>query len=162
MVGGEKSVFDACLPILQAMGKNIVHAGPSGMGQTFKLCNQVVAALNIMSMCEGLLLAAKAGADLGAMIQAVSAGAAGSWMMTNLAPKVAARDYAPGFFVRLQQKDLRLVLELARELDLPMPGVALVSQLFRAVEASGEGELGTQALIKAYERLAGIQVGDTP
>lgn len=159
MVGGDEDVFDKCLPLFEAMGKNIVHAGPNGMGQTFKLCNQVVAALNIMSMCEGLTLAAKAGADLNTMIEAVSAGAAGSWMMTNLAPKVAARDYAPGFFVRLQQKDLRLVLEAAGELDLPMPGVALVNQLLRAVEASGEGELGTQALIKAYERLAAVEVG---
>lgn len=159
MVGGEREVFQRHRPLFEAMGKNIVYAGANGMGQTFKLCNQTVAALNIMSMCEGLVLAAKAGADLDTVIEAVGAGAAGSWMMTNLAPKVADRDYAPGFMVRLQQKDLRLVLELARELDLPMPGVALANQLFRVVEASGEGDLGTQALIKAYERLAGTDVG---
>jgi 3-hydroxyisobutyrate dehydrogenase len=162
MVGGDEEVFNDCRPVLEAMGKNIVYIGPSGTGQTVKLCNQVAAVLNILGMCEALILAARSGVDPQRMLQAVTAGAAGSWMLSNLAPRILKGDYAPGFFIRLQQKDLRLALEAAGELNLPLPGTALMNQLFRAVEAEpGGGELGTQAAIKALEKLANFRVEES-
>lgn len=158
MVGGDEAAFEAALPILRAMGKNIVHVGGSGMGQTVKLCNQVICGLNLLATAEGLALAAKAGADVEKVLQVVTEGAAGSWILRNLGPKMAAGEYAPGFMVKLQQKDLRLALEEAAARRLPLPGTALVQQLFRTVEALGAGDEGTQALIKAYERLGTMQV----
>ncbi len=159
MVGGDEAVFNECRPILEAMGKNIVYIGPNGAGQTVKLCNQVAAVLNILGMCEALILAARSGVDPQRMLQAVTAGAAGSWMLSNLAPRILKGDFAPGFMIRLQQKDLRLALETASELQLPLPGTALMNQLFRAVEAEeGGGDLGTQAAIKALERLGNFRI----
>jgi 2-hydroxy-3-oxopropionate reductase len=158
MVGGEEDVFNECRPILEAMGKNIVYIGPSGSGQTVKLCNQVACVLNIQAMCESLMLAARSGVDPQRMLQAVTAGAAGSWMLSNLAPRILKGDFAPGFMIRLQQKDLRLVMEAADELKLPLPGTALMNQLFRAVEAEGGADLGTQAVIKALEKLANCRI----
>ena len=159
MVGGKLEVFEKCLPILMAMGKNIVHMGDVGMGQTAKLCNQVICVINIQAACEGLMLGAKAGLDLEKLLSVVSAGSAGSWMLSNLAPKMLARDFEPGFKVKLQQKDLRLALSAADELSVPLPGTGLVHALFSAVEAAGMGEKGTQALITALERLAGRELG---
>jgi len=154
MVGGKQEVFERCLPVFQALGKNITYMGESGAGQMTKLCNQVICALNIQAVCEGLVLGAKAGLDMEKLLSVVSSGAAGSWMLSNLAPKMLQRDFEPGFKVKLQQKDLRLALAAAEELKLPLPGTGLVQQLFRAVEAAGMGEKGTQALIIALEKLA--------
>jgi 3-hydroxyisobutyrate dehydrogenase len=158
MVGGEPDAFERCRPVFEAMGKTITHCGPNGTGQTVKLCNQIVCGLNILAMSEALCFAAKAGVDLRVMHQAISAGAAGSWMLTNLAPKVLDRDFAPGFTVDLQQKDLKLALDSAREIDAVLPGTGLVHQLFRALQAQGEGSDGTQALAKALERLSGTEI----
>jgi 3-hydroxyisobutyrate dehydrogenase len=158
MVGGPEATFERCRPIFQAMGRTIVHCGPSGSGQTVKLCNQIAAALNNLAMCEALMFAAKMGVDPRKMVEAVSAGAATSWAIQNLAPKVLARDFRPGFKVAHQQKDLRLVLEAADEQHLPLPGAALAHQLFAAIEADGLGGEGVQALAKALEKLAGVQV----
>ena len=155
MVGGPKETFDECLPILEVLGKRITHMGPNGMGQTTKLCNQVICALNIQAVCEGLMLGAKAGLDLKRLLDVVTAGAAGSWMLSNLGPKMVEGDMRPGFKIRHQQKDLRLVLQFAAELGLPLPGTALVQQMLRAAEAEGMGEKGTQAAIVAMEKLAG-------
>ncbi len=155
MVGGDAVVLERCQPVLAAMGKTITHVGPHGHGQITKLCNQVVGVLNLQAVCEALLLAQKAGVDPKKMITALSGGAADSWMLRNQTPRMLARDFAPGFFIHLQQKDLRLVQELAAQLHLPLPGTALVQQLFTAVEARGGGELGTQALVQALEQLAG-------
>ena len=154
MVGGRQGVFEECLPVFQALGKNITYMGESGAGQMTKLCNQVICALNIQAVCEGLMLGAKAGLDMEKLLSVVSTGAAGSWMLSNLAPKMLQRDFEPGFKVKLQQKDLRLALAAAEELKLPLPGTGLVQQLFRAVEAAGMGEKGTQALIIALEKLS--------
>jgi 2-hydroxy-3-oxopropionate reductase len=159
MVGGKPEAFEKCLPILRAMGKNIVRIGDVGMGQTAKLCNQVICVLNIQAACEGLMLGAKAGLDVEKLLSVVSAGSAGSWMLSNLAPKMLARDFEPGFKVKLQQKDLRLALSAADELSVPLPGTGLVHVLFSAVEAAGMGEKGTQALITALEKLAGRTLG---
>ncbi len=156
MVGGPEDAFRRARPVLEAMGKTIVHCGPNGMGQQTKLCNQVICVLNILAAAEAISLARKAGLDLDRMLQAVTAGAANSWMLQNLGPKMAAGDYAPGFFIDLQQKDLRLVQESARDVNVPLPGTALVQQLFAANQAAGEGREGTQALVKTLERLAGL------
>lgn len=156
MVGGDEAVFTQCQPVFAAMGKRITYIGPHGHGQIAKLCNQVVGVLTLEAVAEGVVLATKAGVDVRRVIDALSGGAADSWMLRNQAPRMLARDFAPGFFIHLQQKDLRLVMELAGKLSAPLPGTALVHQLFSAVEATGGGALGTQALVLALERLAGL------
>jgi 2-hydroxy-3-oxopropionate reductase len=157
MVGGEKAVFDRCLPVFQAMGKNIVHVGVSGMGQTTKLVNQVLVVGNMNAVAEAMVFATASGADLEATIEAVKGGAAGSWQLQNLGPRLIKGDFAPGFMVRLQQKDLRLILETAREMHLTLPATGLIHQLFASLEAYGEGDEGTQALVKVHERITGVK-----
>lgn len=154
MVGGEEETFERCLPVLQAMGKTIVHVGPSGAGQVVKLCNQIAGALNLLAAAEAIGLARRAGVDPNKMLEVVSAGAAGSWMLSNLAPRAVRGDYAPGFMVDLMQKDLRLVLDAANETHTPLPGAALVSQLFQSIQAEGRGTDGTQSLVDAIAKLA--------
>jgi 3-hydroxyisobutyrate dehydrogenase len=159
MVGGKEEVFVRCRPIFEALGRKITFMGAHGSGQMTKLCNQVAGVLTLQSVVEALLLAHAGGLDLHRVIEALSAGSADSWNLRNQGPKMLARDFAPGFFVRLQQKDLRIALETAAELGLPLPGTALVRELFRVVEAYGGGELGVQALITALERMAARSVG---
>lgn len=154
MVGGEAATFERCLPVLEAMGKTIVHVGPSGAGQVVKLCNQIAGGLNLLAAAEAVGLARRAGVDPEKMLEVVSAGAAGSWMLSNLAPRAVRGDFAPGFMVDLMQKDLRLVLDAANETHTPLPGTALVSQLFQAIQAEGRGSDGTQALVDAIAKLA--------
>lgn len=158
MVGGDSDVFNECLPIFQAMGKNIIHVGRSGAGQLTKLCNQIAVAVTNLAMSEALIFGAKAGLDLEKMHQAISGGAAGSWQMAHLAPRVLKRDFAPGFMVKLQQKDLRLVLQEADHLHLALPATSLVHSLFNALETTGAGDEGTQALVKVLEQLAKVEV----
>ncbi len=158
MVGGEESVFNECRPVLAAMGTRITYIGPHGHGQIAKLCNQVVGVVTLQAVAEGLMLAAKAGVDVARVIEALSGGAADSWNLRNQGPRMLARDFAAGFFVHLQQKDLRLAMELANAARAPLPGAALVQQLFTAVEAGGGSHHGVQALILALERLAGNEV----
>jgi 3-hydroxyisobutyrate dehydrogenase len=160
MVGGSKEVFDENLSILEVLGKKITYMGLNGMGQTTKLCNQVICALNIQAVSEGLILGAKAGLDLKKLLEVVTAGAASSWMLSNLGPKMLEGDLRPGFKIRHQQKDLRLVLSFAEELKLPLPGTSLVQQMLRIVEAEGLDEKGTQAAIVAMEKLSGIRVAE--
>ncbi|MBI4340001.1 MAG: NAD(P)-dependent oxidoreductase [Chloroflexi bacterium] len=157
MVGGDEAIFQRCLPVFRGMGQNIVHVGGNGMGQVTKLVNQVLVAGTMNAVAEALLFAASAGADLEKTIEAVKGGAAGSWQLQNLGPRLIKGDFAPGFMVKLQQKDLRLVLEAADAMHLPLPATALVHQLYAALEAAGLGDEGTQALVKAHERLAGVQ-----
>ncbi|MEO8538676.1 MAG: NAD(P)-dependent oxidoreductase [bacterium] len=154
MVGGEAATFARCLPVLEAMGKTIVHVGPSGAGQVVKLCNQIAGGLNLLAAAEAINLARRAGVDPVKMLEVVSAGAAGSWMLSNLAPRAVKGDYAPGFMVDLMQKDLRLVLDAANDSHTPLPGTALVSQLFQSIQAEGRGTDGTQALVDAIAKLA--------
>jgi 3-hydroxyisobutyrate dehydrogenase len=153
MVGGDVGAFEKCMLIFKALGKTITLVGPNGAGETVKLCNQVICAINIVSMCEGMRLCKKAGVDVGMMIEVVSGGLGASNIITNLAPKILKEDMAPGFKLRLQQKDIRLALQLAEELKLPLPASGLAHQIFRIAEAKGLGDNGTQALIKAYELL---------
>lgn len=151
MAGGTDESFAACLPVFEAMGKKIVHCGELGLGQTTKLVNQVVVALNLEAVCEGLRLAEASGAKVEAVLDAVGAGAAGSWAWTNLGPRIAGRDFAPGFKVDHQIKDLRLALEAAQGVGLSLPGARLVLENLQKVQAAGLGEQGTQALITALE-----------
>jgi len=160
MVGGPKDVFDKCLPLFESLGKTITYCGEQGAGQITKLCNQVAVAGTNMAVCEALVLAAKSGVSRTTLLQAISGGAAGSWQMTNLAPKMVQGDFRPGFKVWHQEKDLRHALDLARENHVPLPGTALVSQLFAALQNEGLGEEGTQALVKALERLGNVKVGE--
>lgn len=151
MVGGDQATFDRCLPVFQAMGKKIVYMGQSGHGQRTKMVNQVICALNILAMTEGLHLAKQAGLDWARVLDVVSSGAAGSWMLTNLAPRVLHGDFAPGFMIRLQQKDLRLVRELIENLGGKFPGAELAYSLFTEAVNQGLGEQGTQGLINIYD-----------
>ena len=158
MVGGAPEAFETVRPVLDAMGKNVVYAGPSGMGETVKLCNQVAGNGTLLAVSEALLLGAKAGADLNVVIKALAGGAARSWMLENLAPRIVKRDFAPGFMVRLAQKDLRLVQELAAETATPLAAISLVQAFYRAVEAHGGGDNGIQAIATALERLAAAEI----
>ncbi len=158
MVGGEIEAFERALPIFQAMGKKITYIGPNGSGQVVKLCNQICVALNLLGTCEALLFGARQGIDLKKMIEAVGGGAGTSWQLMNLGPRILRGDLEPGFMVKLQQKDLRLLLETARETHLPLLGTSLVHQLYNAVENFGLSEKGTQALITALERLAQFEI----
>ena len=155
MVGGDQSVFDDCLPVFEAMGKNINLIGGNGAGQTTKACNQIAVAGANLAMAEALMLAAASDLDVSKVVDAISGGAAGSWHLTNLAPRILKGDFAPGFLVRLQQKDLKLVLEAANDVKLALPAVSLAHQFFNIVERLGCADEGTQALIKAYEVQAG-------
>jgi 3-hydroxyisobutyrate dehydrogenase len=154
MVGGKNEVFRECLPIFETMGKNIVYVGDHGMGQMVKLCNQVICGLNQLAVCEGIMFGIKAGLDMDKMMKVVTAGAAGSWQLSNIGPKILKGDLEPGFKVKHFLKDLRLIMETAAELKLPLPGTSLVNQLYRAVEAEGKEEKGVQALIVTLEKLA--------
>lgn len=160
MVGGESQDLARAMPVLQTMGKRITLVGPNGAGQTVKLVNQVLVVGNCLAMSEALLLAQAGGVDLQRCLEAVEAGAAGSWMLSNRGPQILARDWRPGFTIALQQKDLRLVLEAADQQGVPLPGTALIFQLYRVLEARGLGSEGNHALVKALEALAGFEVGD--
>ncbi len=160
MAGGKRAVFDRCRPLLEVLGKSITYCGPSGAGQTVKLCNQVLVSVTNLAVCEALVLAKKAGVPPATMVEAVSGGAAASWQLLNLAPKMIEGDFRPGFKVWHQRKDLRLALEVARESDLPLPATALAAQLFAALAADGGGEEGTQALVKALEKLGNVRLGE--
>lgn len=153
MVGGEAAVLERCMPVLEAMGATITHCGPTGAGQTVKLCNQVAIAGALLGVCEALSLADKSGVDQERMLAAISAGAAGSWQLTNLGPKIAVEDYAPGFMVKLMQKDLRLALEAGGDVMQPLPNTSLVQQLYYQLQTSGLGEEGTQALARVVSGL---------
>ena len=157
MAGGEQEVFDRCLPVFEALGKSVTLMGPSGMGQTTKLVNQVLVAGTCSAVAEALVFAAAHGADLLKTIEAVGGGAAASWQLANLGPRMVNGDFAPGFMVKLQQKDLRLVLESAQEKHVPLAVTSIARAYYTALEADGLGEEGTQALVKAVERPAGLE-----
>lgn len=158
MVGGAATDFERAMPVFKAMGKTITHVGGTGAGQTVKLVNQVLVVGNCLAMCEALLLAQAGGVDLKKTYDAISQGAAGSWMFTNRAPQIINRDWRPGFMVSLQQKDLRLVLEAADQLGVPLPGTSLIFNLYRTLE-NQLGHEGNHALVKALEHLSGLEVG---
>jgi 3-hydroxyisobutyrate dehydrogenase len=158
MVGGEAAVLERVRPVFDAMGKRIVHIGGNGMGQVCKLSNQIAVVLNNLAMSEALVFAAKSGADPAKVLEAIQAGAAGSWALNNYAPKILRRDFSPGFLVSLQQKDLNLVMEASREMNLALPGTALTYELQKSLQAWGLEREGNFALVKVLEKLAGVEV----
>lgn len=158
MVGGAAPDFERAMPVLQAMGKKITHVGSNGAGQTVKLVNQILVVGHAMALSEALLFAQAGGVDLQKTLEAVSAGAAGSWMLSQRGPQVIRRDWRPGFTIDLQQKDVRLVLSAADEMGTPLPGTALIHQLYRTLQARGLGGEGNHALVKALEHLAGFEI----
>jgi 2-hydroxy-3-oxopropionate reductase len=153
MAGGSAAAFGAAGPILAAMGTTIRHVGPPGAGQTVKACNQLVCAMNLQAICEALALGRAAGLDLDLLREVLMGGAAGSWMLQNLGPKMIAGDASAGFRIDLKLKDLRLAGELAFTHGLPLPGLALATSLYLEARAHGEGANGNQALFRVYDRL---------
>jgi 3-hydroxyisobutyrate dehydrogenase len=159
MIGGDVAQVERSRPYLETVGATITHVGPQGAGQLVKAVNQVLVVVNQLAVSEALLLAEAGGLDLEATLSAVAGGAAGSWMLSNRGPQMIERDWSPGFTIDLQQKDLRLVLAAADDLGVPIPGTALVYQLYRALQSQGLGAEGNHALVKALEIMSGIEVG---
>ncbi len=158
MVGGDAAQFERALPVFRAMGKTVTLVGGNGAGQTVKLVNQVLVVGNCLAMCEALMFAEAGGVDLQKTYDAISQGAAGSWMFTNRAPQIIRRDWRPGFTVDLQQKDLRLVLAAADQFGVPLPATSLIFQFYRTLQAQGLGAEGNHALVKALEHLSGFAI----
>ena len=155
MVGGKKEIFDKVLPLFQLMGPTISYMGGPGAGQHTKVCNQIVVAGNMIGTCESLLYAAKQGLDKQQMIDIVGKGAASSWIINNLGPRIVKGNYDPGFFVEHFIKDMGIALDEAAAIGLSLPGLALVQQLYIAVKAQGHSRSGTQALFLALQALNG-------
>jgi 3-hydroxyisobutyrate dehydrogenase len=158
MIGGEAEQVARARPLLQAMGKTITHVGGHGDGQMVKLVNQILVVGHALAMSEALLFAQAGGLDLRKTLEAVAPGAAGSWMLSNRGPQILARDWRPGFTIDLQQKDVRLVLGAADQLGVPVLATSLVFNLYRTLQADGLGAEGNHALVKALEKLAGVEV----
>lgn len=156
MIGGDADVVAAVQPCFEAMGKTIVHQGPPGAGQHTKMVNQILIATNMIGVCEALLYGYRAGLDLNTVLQSVSSGAAGSWSLSNLGPRMIKRDFDPGFFVEHFLKDMRIALAEAARMKLALPGLALAQQLYQALEAQGHGRDGTQALMLALASLSNV------
>src|SRR5215469_1063664 len=156
MVGGDADAVEAVRPLLECMGKTIVHQGPAGAGQHTKMVNQVLIATNMIGVCEALLYGHKAGLDLKTVLQSVGGGGAASWSLNNLGPRIMDRNFEPGFFVEHFIKDMGIALDEAKRMNLSLPGLALANQLYLAVRAQGYGKKGTHALMLALEHLSGI------
>ena len=156
MIGGDEAAVGAIRPLLEAVGKTMVYQGGPGAGQHTKMCNQIVIAGTMIGVCESLLYGHKAGLDLETMLSSIRPGAAGCWTLENLAPRVLKRNFDPGFFVDHFVKDMGIALDEARRMRLSLPGLALVHQLYIAVQAQGYGQRGTHALMLALQRLSGI------
>lgn len=154
MAGGDAAAFERARPLLEPLGRRITHMGPPGAGQTTKLANQVAVALALEAAAEALLFARESGLDPARVLEAIGAGAAGSWQLANLGPKIIARDYRPGFFIKLIRKDLRLVDEAARQNRLALPGLKLMASMFNTASALGHDRDGTQAVAAALDRMA--------
>lgn len=156
MIGGDADVVTALQPLWAAMGKTIVHQGPAGAGQHTKTVNQILIAAGMIGVCEALLYGYKAGLDLNTVLQSVSSGAAGSWSLSNLGPRIIANNFDPGFFVEHFIKDMGIALDESRRMGLSMPGLALAQQLYMAVKSQGHGRMGTHSLMHALSSLAGF------
>jgi 3-hydroxyisobutyrate dehydrogenase-like beta-hydroxyacid dehydrogenase len=157
MVGGGEAPFARARPLLETLGKRITYMGPSGAGQTTKLANQIAVALTLEATAEALLFAVKGDLDPAKVLEAIGAGAAASWQLSNLGPKIIAQDYRPGFFVKLIRKDLRLVTEAANQSGIALPGLKMMTSMFNAAAVLGHDLDGTQALADALLRLATLK-----
>jgi 3-hydroxyisobutyrate dehydrogenase len=154
MVGGPMEEFARVEPLLRHMGKTITHCGESGAGQLTKLVNQILVSVTNLAVSEALVFARNNGLDAEKTVAALAGGAAGSWQLQNLGPRMLKGDFAPGFTIDLQQKDLRLVIEAAAQAKTPLPALALVHQLFTSAQAAGRGRDGTQALFTVIEKMS--------
>ena len=157
MVGGDAEAVEAVRPLLECMGKTIVHQGPPGAGQHTKMVNQVLIASTMVGVCEALLYGYKAGLDLKTVLQSIGGGAAASWSLNNLGPRIIDRNFEPGFFVEHFIKDMGIALAEAERMNLSLPGLALVKQLYESVRAQGYGRKGTHALMLALEHLSNVK-----
>jgi 2-hydroxy-3-oxopropionate reductase len=160
MVGGSEAAFERARPILEVMGKTIVHVGPAGAGQVVKVCNQVVVGVVIEAVAEALVLGAKAGVDPARIADVLQGGLAATKVLEMRRDKFLSGDFEPGFRIRLHLKDLKNAGELARETGVALPAAAIVEQLMRAAAASGRGEYDHSGLITVLEDLAGSRVAD--
>ena len=158
MVGGDENAFNQARPLFEKMGKTITYCGPSGSGQLTKLVNQILVSVTNLAVCEALAFAKASGLDPAKTITAVGGGAAGSWQLTNLGPKMLAGDFKPGFMIKLQQKDLRLALQAAKERGVHLNALPLVHRLFGEATEEGRADQGTQALFAVVERDATRQI----
>jgi 3-hydroxyisobutyrate dehydrogenase len=156
MIGGESQAVLALAPCWEAMGKTIVHQGGPGAGQHTKMVNQILIATNMIGVCEALLYAYRAGLDLNTVMQSVASGAAGSWSLSNLGPRIIANNFEPGFFVEHFVKDMRIALDEADRMGLALPGLALAKQLYTALQSQGHGRDGTHSLQLALATLSGL------
>lgn len=152
MAGGDNDAFETILPIFQLLGKNIQLLGPAGSGQHTKMCNQILIASNLKGVCEALIYAKGARLDPLMVIKAIESGAAGSWQLSNLGPRMLGGDFAPGFFIKHFIKDLKIAMEAAQEMQLKTPSLEQTLQLFEKLAGEGEGNSGTQALFKLYDQ----------
>jgi 3-hydroxyisobutyrate dehydrogenase len=150
MVGGDEEVFVACKPIFEALGTNIVLQGKAGAGQHTKMCNQIAIATNMIGVCEALAYAKRAGLDPFKVLESISQGAAGSWSLSNLGPRMLSGDFKPGFYVKHFIKDMKIALEEAEKMNLQLPGLALAKSMYEELAKAGEENSGTQALYKRY------------
>ena len=157
MVGGPKELFDELLPVLQVMGKTVTHCGANGAGQTVKACNQIQVAMNLLGMAEAFVLGAKAGVDPAVILQVLSGGYAQTRVMDARGPKVIKGEFEPGFKSRFHYKDLNIVMETAKKLNVPLPATAIAHELFASLMATGRGELDHSAIINIIEDLAKVQ-----
>ena len=157
MTGGDTAVVANVRPLLEVMGTGIVHQGEAGSGHHTKMCNQIVITGTMIGVCESLIYGHKAGLDLTTMLESIGGGAAGCWSLDNLAPRILKRNFDPGFFVEHFIKDMSIALAEAKQMGLSLPGLALVHQLYLAVQAQGHGQAGTHALILALEQMSGLE-----
>jgi 3-hydroxyisobutyrate dehydrogenase len=153
MVGGEHEVFLAMKPLFECMGKTIVHQGPAGAGQHTKMVNQILIAGALNGVCEAILYALKSGLDAKTVLQSVGGGAASSWQLNNLGPKMIDRNFEPGFYAEHFAKDMAIALAECRKMNVALPGLGLVAQLFNAVIGQGMGRNGTHSLLMMLEKL---------
>ncbi|MEO2075262.1 MAG: NAD(P)-dependent oxidoreductase [Bacillus sp. (in: firmicutes)] len=151
MVGGEKDVFEAVYPLLQHLGTNIVYQGNPGAGQHTKMCNQIAIASNMIGVCEAIIYAEKAGLDPETVLKSITTGAAGSWSLSNLAPRMLKGNFEPGFYIKHFIKDMKIALDEAERMDMPVPGLALAKSLYEQLALNGEENSGTQALYKYWK-----------
>lgn len=151
MVGGDKETYDKALPIFAAMGKTICYFGEAGSGQYAKMSNQIAIASNMMGVCEAIIYAKKSGLNPQDVLKVISTGAAGSWSLSNLAPRMLNDDFAPGFFIKHFIKDMKIALDSAQEMNLELPGLALAKTLYEKLAQEGYENNGTQALLKYYD-----------
>jgi len=154
MAGGKEEAFESCRPVFEALGKKLVYCGPAGSGQIVKLCNQVAVAITNLAVSEALTLCIRSGVDPQRMLEALGAGAASSWQLQNLGPKMVEGDFRPGFKAEHQLKDLGHALEAAYRAGASLPGTVIAHQLFAILVDGGHGAEGTQALFKAVQELA--------